>query len=65
MEEKKKRKAIYDYEASRKYRQEKQTQISLSFKNEDYTRYKSYAETHGMKFREFIVKAIEEKIERG
>lgn len=60
-----KRKAVYDYAASKKYREAKQRQISLSFKNEDYARYKSYADAHGMAFRAFIIQAIEEKMERG
>ena len=30
-----KRKAVYDYAATKKYREAKQRQISLSFKNED------------------------------
>lgn len=66
MEEKKKRKAVYDYEAQKKYRQsEKFKQISLSFTNDDYKRYKAYADSHGLKFRKLIILAIEEKIERG
>lgn len=60
-----KRKAVYDYAAIKRYREKSQKQISLSFKNEDYDRYKAYADAHGFAFREFIILAIEEKMERG
>lgn len=65
MAEEKKRKAIYDYAAIKRYRESKQKQISLSFKTEDYNRYAAYAKAKGLPFRAFIIQAIEEKIERG
>ena len=66
MGEENKRKAVYDYSAQMRYRRSgRQKQISLSFLTQDYERYKKYADSKGMKFREFIITAIEEKIERG